>query len=408
MTLLEGGSSDNPRPVEWKIISAGALLTLSGSAILFLVPLYLGAMMESLALTPAQAGVLSGGEYYAIATTSLLGPFWIRRFNWRYLALFGVAMASIGHIGTMSFDNFELIVASRIFAGLFGEGVLYSISFSVLGETRSPDRSFGIAMAVSIVTTSIIIYFSPQLFALLDRNGLVMVLLALAIAMSAVIPWLPTGSTKAIVGNVSRALSESGISRFSSQFIPISGLVALALWFIGPGGFWAFAERMANLQGVSPDRIALGFSLANSIGVIGPLAATALGSRFGRSLPASVATIAMVMIVWLYSGEFSSMEFTVYVILYSAIWSFGSVYFFAFIAAVDWNGKLNVLVPGFQTIGLGGGPLIMGYLVSGADYSAVSWSHALFSIVALIIFVPIALRVVSGDASIVESAEATR
>lgn len=406
MTQVARNRTLNPRPEEWKIVSAGALLTLSGSAILFLVPLYLGAMMESLSLTPAQAGVLSGSEYYAIAVTSLLGPFWIRRFNWRNLALFGVAMACVGHIATMSFDSYELIVASRIFVGLFGEGVLYAISFSVLGETRRPDRSFGIGMAVSIVTTSVIIYFSPQLFSLLDRNGLVMVLLGLALVMGVVVPWLPTGSTKSVASTVSPARTETGNSKSLGQLIPILGLVALALWFIGPGGFWAFAERMANLQGVSPQQIALGFSLANSIGVIGPLAAAALGNRFGRSLPASIATTVMVMIVWLYSGEFSSAEFTVYVVLYSAIWSFGSVYFFAFIAAVDWNGKLNVLVPGFQTIGLGGGPLIMGYLVGGASYGVVSWTHALFSIVALIIFVPIAILVARGEAVRTASASA--
>ena len=73
----EIGVVDHTRPDEWKIIAAGALLTLSGSAIYFLVPFYVGTMMEFLALTPSQAGILSGSEYYAIAITSLLGPFWI-------------------------------------------------------------------------------------------------------------------------------------------------------------------------------------------------------------------------------------------------------------------------------------------------------------------------------------------
>jgi predicted MFS family arabinose efflux permease len=80
------------------------------------------------------------------------------------------------------------------------------------------------------------------------------------------------------------------------------------------------------------------------------------------------------------------------VIVYSTIWAFGSVYFFAFIADIDSTGKLNVLTPAFQTIGLGGGPIIMGLLVGSDNYSAISWSHALFSVLALLIFVPIAWR----------------
>ena len=380
--------NDEQRPVEWKVISAGAMLTLSGSAIYFLIPIYLGSMMEALSLNPAQAGILSGGEYYAIAITSLLGPFWIHRFNWRRLALFGALMAGIGHAATMMLDSFPLIVLARIFTGLLGEGILYSLSFAVLGEIREPSRGFGIAMAVSITVTSVVIYFSPVLFDLFNQNGILMVLLGLAVFMCAFIAWIPASSEKA------RQTAHADIEKRSTRhtrWIPLFGLGSLALWFVGPGGFWAFAERMADLQGISAQRIALGFSLANGIGVTGPLLATWIGSRFGQNIPAISATLIMVLLVWLYCGNFTSDEFTIYVILYSAIWSFGSVYFFAFIAAIDWSGRLNVLTPGFQTIGLGAGPVIMGYLVNSYSYAAIGWSHGMFSLIGLLLFVPIAM-----------------
>ena len=390
-------SSDYQRPDEWKVISAGAFLTLSGSAIYFLIPIYLGSMMEALSLNPVQAGILSGGEYYAIAITSLLGPLWINRFNWRKLALFGSLMACIGHVTTIMLESFPLIVAARIFTGLLGEGILYSISFAVLGDTREPARGFGIAMVVSIFVTSIVIYFSPVLFHLHEQNGIVMVLLGLTIVMVAFIAWIPGSSKKA------RQASSASIEKGSVQYtkwIPVFGLGSLALWFVGPGGFWAFAERMANLQGISAEQVALGFSLANGIGVTGPLLAAWIGSRFGRNIPAVSATLIMVLLVWLYCGNFTSNEFTVYVILYSTIWSFGSVYFFAFIAAIDWNSKLNVLAPGFQTIGLGAGPVVLGYLVNNYSYDAVGWSHGAFSLIALVLFIPIAMRF-SGNTSTV-------
>ena len=37
---------------EWRTIAAGTLLTLSGSAIFYIMPIYLGSMMEALALNP--------------------------------------------------------------------------------------------------------------------------------------------------------------------------------------------------------------------------------------------------------------------------------------------------------------------------------------------------------------------
>ena len=385
----EIGVPDHTRPDEWKIIAAGALLTLSGSAIYFLVPFYVGTMMEFLALTPSQAGILSGSEYYAIAITSLLGPFWIRRFDWRKVAVFGVVVACIGHVATMMLNSFPLIVAARIFTGLLGEGVLYSISFAVLGETRDPAKGFGVAMAVSIVATSVVIYFSPALSAMFGRNGIVLALLAFTLLMATLIIWIPRRSVKKPSAKNQNAAVDS--SR-GVNWIPLLGLISLAIWFIGPGGFWAFAERMADLQGLTTEQIALGFSLANFIGVIGPLLAGWLGCRYGRNLPAIVSTAVMVLVVYLYCGTFNSQQFTLYVIVYSTIWAFGSVYFFAFIADIDSTGKLNVLTPAFQTIGLGGGPIIMGLLVGSDNYSAISWSHALFSVLALLIFVPIAWR----------------
>ena len=383
------GTVEQAQPDNKKVIVAGALLTLSGSAIYFLIPFYVGSMMESLSLSPAQAGILSGSEYYAIAITSLLGPFWIGRFDWRKLAAFGVVVACIGHVVTMLLDSFPLIVATRSFTGLLGEGILYSISFAVLGETRNPARGFAVAMAVSIVATSIVIYYSPSLSALFGRDGIVAVLLGFTLAMALLIVWVPAGSIKK-----SSAIKQDAVNDGASRrsWIPLLGLASVAIWFVGPGGFWAFAERMADLQGVPAENIALGFSLANAIGVVGPLFAGWLGSRFGRNLPAIASTGAMVLVVYLYCGTFNSQQFTLYVILYSTIWSFGSVYFFAFIAAIDWNGKLNVLTPGFQTIGLGGGPLIMGFLIGSDNYGAISWSHALFSLLALTIFVPIAMH----------------
>ena len=259
----------------------------------------------------------------------------------------------------------------------------------MLGELHKPEKGFGVAMAVSIVVTSIVIYFSPSLTAMLGRNGIVAVLLGLTLAMATVIAWVPQGSTRKYSAVEGNSVDDAARRR---NWIPLLGLASVAIWFIGPGGFWAFAERMAVLQGVPTGKIALGFSLANAIGVVGPLFAGWLGCRFGRNLPALASTVAMVAVVYLYAGSFNNQQFTIYVILYSTIWAFGSVYFFGLIAAIDWNGKLNVLTPGFQTIGLGGGPLIIGFLVGSDNYGAVGWSHALFSLLALIIFVPIAWR----------------
>ncbi len=379
--------TDEQRPAEWKVISAGAMLTLSGSAIYFLMPIYLGSMMESLSLSSTWAGVLSGGEYYAIALTSLTGPFWVNRFNWRKLVMAAIVISIIGHTVTMLLDNYAYILTARILTGLLGEGILYSISFAVLADTRNPDRNFGIAMIVTVVVTAVAIFYSSTLNDIFGRNAMVLVLLGSALMTVFILSWLPVQSEKA--QKISR--TDTTLVHAQLKWLPALGLLALAIWFIGPGGFWAFAERMAVAQDVTRSQISLGFALATGIGVIGPLVPICIGTRFGRIWPVVLPTAIMTVLVILYSGNFTASEFTLYVIFFSIFWGVGSVYLFGLIAEIDWNGRCSVLTPAFQSMGLGAGPVIIGLLVDIYGYGSVGWAYAVLTSISILLFLYVVL-----------------
>ena len=210
---------------------------------------------------------------------------------------------------------------------------------------------------------------------------MVVVLLGSALMTFCVVLWVPTRSEKARESRRISSAVHGGI-----KWLPTLGLIALATWFIGPGGFWAFAERMAVAQNVSRNQISLGFALATGIGVLGPLVPIFIGTRFGRAWPVIVPTVIMTLLVILYSGPFSANEFTLYVVLFSTLWGVGSVYLFGLIAALDWNGRSSVLTPAFQSMGLGAGPVIMGYIADDLGYGSVGWTYAILTLMSIFIF----------------------
>ena len=385
---LDNSAQNNPDIREWKSIIAGTLLTACGLAVYMLMPLHIGAMMSKLSLTTAQAGLLSGSEYYAIGIASLFGPLWIHRFNWQKVALFAATMACVGHIATILLDNFALIVIARIFTGLFGEGILYAISFAVLAETRNPDRSFGIAIAVSSLIAAIAVWNSSLLLELFGRNSMVVALLSITITLFTVIKFTPMGSKK-----TPHCIPNTNTNPRYRPWIPITGLTVLTLWFVGPGGFWTFGERIADSQGISNTEISTVFALTAGLATLGPLLAAGIGERLGRIWPVVLPSIIMTLAVWAFSSNIISHAFMPSLITFSILMGVSSVYLFGLIAIIDTTGRLNVLIPAFQSIGEGTGPLIMGILVGSYGYAAVGWSYAVFTTIALLMFFPVVIRV---------------
>jgi len=70
--------------------------------------------------------------------------------RWRTAALVGAAVTVVGDALTCLAHGYLPILVLRVLTGLLGEGILYPLSFVVLGQTRDPDRSFGIALSYSV------------------------------------------------------------------------------------------------------------------------------------------------------------------------------------------------------------------------------------------------------------------
>ena len=142
---------DGKRPSDLKIILLGTLLYAAGSAIFYMIPPFLAFVGERHGLDAGQLGTLAAADSVAIAVTSLFGPLWITRIDRRVAIAFGALVCIAGNLATTFIDSFAVIVASRIAVGLLGEGVVYTISYSVLGSAQNTVRAFAVALTAAVV-----------------------------------------------------------------------------------------------------------------------------------------------------------------------------------------------------------------------------------------------------------------
>jgi predicted MFS family arabinose efflux permease len=383
-------------PDSAKSITSGVLLTLAGSAIYFLMPAYLGDMATAMALGPQQMGILGGAEIAAIAIASVLSSFWIRRVRWRTAAVVGAAVTVLGDLLTCLAHGYLPILGLRVFTGLLGEGVLYPLSFAVLGQTRDPDRSFGIALSYSVGFLAAVLLASPWLTSLMGEAVLVIILGALAAAVAAFAHWVPDPVAPAITPGA--ILHPTPHSATKLDLFGLWGLAGQAVWFVGPGGYWAFAERVAADGGLSPGTTATALSVGLAAGLVGCLIPARIGGKYGRIWPVMVSTLALVAVVLGTLLRSGAALFILYIMLFNALWNLGTAYIFGLIASADRDGRLSVLIPASQSVGLALGPIITGYLVGRQGMLAVGWSFAAAELVALAIFVPYARRVIQEPA----------
>jgi predicted MFS family arabinose efflux permease len=383
-------------PDSAKSITSGVLLTLAGSAIYFLMPVYLGDMAKAMALGPQRMGILGGAEIAAIAAASVFSSLWIRRVRWRTAALVGAAVTVVGDALTCLAHGYLPILVLRVLTGLLGEGILYPLSFVVLGQTRDPDRSFGIALSYSVGFLAAVLLASPWLTSLLGESVLVIILGALAVTVGAFARWVPDPAAPAIP--VQAAPDTTSPRAIKLGLLGLWGLVGQAVWFIGPGGYWAFSERVAAAGGLSASTTATALSVGLAAGLIGCLIPARIGGKHGRIWPVMVSTLALIAVVLGTLQRSGAVLFILYIMAFNALWNLGTAYIFGLIASADRDGRLSVLIPASQSVGLALGPIIMGYLVAEQGMLAVGWSFAAAELVALAIFVPFARRVVQQPA----------
>ena len=355
------------------LVLVGTVLYCTGGVVFYVIPAILANVSRVYDVPSANLGLLPALELAAIAFASLTGPFWIGRFSWRLLIRVGAVASLLGQVVSLAAPSYIALLGIRAATGALGEGLLLALSYSLLGRSQNMERAFGIAYAASVVISMICLYAAPALDQML-RTDSVLVVVALLSAAALLASFFVPADRKDPSAQVQQ---QAGVPA------PRRGLGALALltqvaWFAGAGGFWSFTEQLAAQNALAAAEIAQAMALGTGAALLGAIIASALDGRFGRTWPTVVSALVMAVSVYVFISASRFVGAAIELALFNVCWATGTIYLTAAACAVDNDGKVAVLVPAAQTLGMSIGSAILGRAIQDFGASATPWITTAF------------------------------
>jgi hypothetical protein len=99
-----------------------------------------------------------------------------------------------------------------------------------------------------------------------------------------------------------------------------------------------------------------------------------------------------IVMAWFLQGQMSWVELAIKASIFQVFWNMTGPFLMGAIASTDKSGKVAVLIPAAQTAGFAIGPMIAVAYMTEGSFIAANYTTMICCAIALVIFVPLALR----------------
>lgn len=339
----------------------------AGLLLIYLLPQMVGAVSESLSLSAVQQGQFASSDLVGSAIASISSFFWIRKFDWKKVALIGLILIISGNLLSIFQNDFTSLLIIRFMTGI-GEGLAIALALVVINDSKETERNFAMYLILTLVTGAV----SVELIPLLSYLSSDMVIFGLQIltalmAVPLVIFFLPFNKI------IEKSTGE--FKRLSNK--SIFGLTGILIMFVGYGGLWAFSERIGKDEGFSEAYIADALFISLLAAIIGLLIPILVENRYGRKIPIFISSVGLIAFGIIILSHPSPIMFVAAL----AIGSFGInmilPYATGILAESDQTGKALVMVMPMYSIGFALGPFTLSLFYHYGDYRLVAIVTAL-------------------------------
>lgn len=347
---------------------AAIYLGVLGAAVFIVQPGFVQGLVANLGFSEQEAGYIASAEQWGIAVTCVAMALGLHRAGWRRLLRASVLLFVVGNLASMTWPGFLPLAGSRFAAGL-GAGGLISLTFTILGLTRHPDRNFGLLITAVLSYGAVGLWLVPILLASIGMQGILLFFTVFSASGWFAIGYLPASGV--LGAQLAAATSLSTALRWVA-------VVAMFAFFLAEGSVWAYLFLMGLEAGVAEQQVADSLTLSQILGIGGALLTVMLGSRLGRSLPLLLGIGGCAMSCFFLFGSFSASVYLAAVCLNNFAWNFVHPYLLACMASFDLSGRIVMYAVAAQMLGLAVGPALAATLLGFTNYDAVLWMAVAF------------------------------
>ncbi len=338
-------------------MAAASYMTAVGAILFNTMPVLLGAVADGFGASNDELGLLAAVGLLGASVVLVSSYFWVRRVRWRRHLGWSICSGIAAIAALYTVDSFAglLIVFPLIGVAMAST---FAPALAALSDARDPARAFGFSITAQVLLAAVALFLIPA-FAVprYGFSGVVAVLLALFAPALLLLRWIPDGGERP-----ERPEPPAAEGRVNLRLWALLGIAAMAVYFVGLNGTWAFLERIGNAAGVSGEAIGTALATSMVLGASGAALAGALGQRlpFAPALWASPALFLIFILIAL--DVRTGLGFTAAALIFNVAWNFSLPYQMNLIANVDLAGRYIVLVPAAQTLGGALGPALSGSL----------------------------------------------
>ncbi|WCN01225.1 MFS transporter [Streptomyces sp. M92] len=359
-----------PRTTPWPLV---ALFT-AGYLPPYLLPTTVGRLDTSLPLTTTQAGAVGSPLLLSSASAGFLLASRVRRTGARTLARLGLALAVLGYGAASLTTAVPAVVAGAVLGG-FGSGTAMTVAATRIAAEKDPHR----ASTAGLLTVSAL---AGAVYLTVPHLGRAHGLPLAAIALTALAVWpltgrLPGGTAASPAAHDTGTDSSTDTSTGTDAPLPRrrSGLVlagAVLCWSMAQNSLWGVSGRIGLTQaGLGDAALGVVFAVALVAGLVGVLAAGALGPRLGRAMPIGAGTVVIAVCIALTASATSPAAFATGEIAWNTLYPVVLSYLIGLAASLDARGRWAVLVGSASSLGAAAGPLAGTVLSAQAGYAGM-------------------------------------
>jgi len=339
-------------------VLASGCLTSGISATFFLVlPLAIGAISNGTDYGEQFLGLIATTYLIAFTIAGIVSAAIPASTNQRRLSFSGFVLLVSGFfLAAISMHTETRLLAGFAVAGL-GAGILYSVSFRIIGLAQNIERAFGLKLFTEqIIAATLFFIFS---FLSLSFSPLMKALSAVALIFMVVIAFTPKNAA------IEDTKKTQNVSQSSKPAFVMS-IFAVIVFMLAMTGPWTFLESLSVERQIDSQLFGTLGAISLLLGGVGGAIAAIQAAKFGLKRPLILSVITTVVIygvlIWL-----GSPGFIIFVLAFPLLWNYALAYQFSAATHLDHQNQYSGWLAPAVAVGASVGPILAGTILEHGD-----------------------------------------
>ncbi|MFI8181210.1 MFS transporter [Actinacidiphila glaucinigra] len=356
----------------------------------YLMPTVVGRLTTGLGLSGSQAGAVGSALLLGSACAGFTLASRVDRIGRARLARLGLLMIAGGFTTAAATGQVPLVVLGCV-AGGFGSGTSTAVAAVGISGEREPHRVTVLALLATSAAAG-------SLYLVLPRLGGGHALAFAAIAATALLVLPLTRRLPARPCPHSTAAGQP--TGLPLPHLAAGAVLAVSMlcWSLAQNALWGVSGRIGlDRVGLSEAAVGMVFAVALGGGLLGVVAAGALGARLGRAVPIGAGTVVIAVCVAVGASARGPVAFAVGEVLWNTVYPVVLSYLIGLAAALDPRGRWAVYAGSASSLGVACGPLTGALLCARLGFPAMGGVLACLLLLAAVPLTAVARGARSGS-----------